>query len=496
MKIVNERARRRGWGRALALLLAVGTLSACSDLLEVDLPAELTDQALEDPAGAETQMVTAVTHFEDGYDNHVDLLFARESAGEVFMCGPCGPYNIPNAHGDFDSFAKSRRFASFLHEKLADEWTVTQVPRRAEFMAIASIYEGASVGWMGQVLCEAAIDGGALMRAEDALAMAEGLLTRAIGEIQATPGGDFAMPSRISSSALAMTYGLRAQVRFAAGNIGGSASDAQMVTQVGGPEFMAYVTREPNRRNEIGSVRNQGGFLDLYDPIDWWAGDTNPATGRPWPDILPFTGYTFLGITSDGRAVHYPSGIPVRWQGTADLLNVGNDHGVVAGAVPDTRVTTRGVEIQGKGGLGYVPTKYPEVDSDIPLVNWQEMVLIRAEAAGGQGAIDLVNQLRAHDNLPLVTYLDGSSPADEIRFMILEERRRALIAEGRYYQSKLQNLDVSWFPRAVGGTRGFGHAYGGGVRFLMPDGEYVNNENMDLDDRATGCNPLEAPVII
>ena len=494
MRIVTERTRRKGWGRALALLLVVGTLSACSDLLEVDLPAELTDQALEDPAGAETQMVTAVTHFEDGYDNHVDLLFARESAGEVFMCGPCGPYNIPNAHGEFDAFAKSRRFASFLHEKLADEWTVTQVPRRAQFMAIASIYEGASVGWMGQVLCEAAIDGGELIRAEAALTMAEGLLTRALGEIQATSGGDFAMPSRIASSALAMTHGLRAQVRFAAGNIGGAASDAQMVTQVGGDEFMAYVTREPNRRNEIGSVRNQGGFLDLYDPIDWWAGDINPATGQPWPDILPFTGYTFLGIEPNGRAVH-DNGIPVRYQGTADLIHIGNDHGVVAGAVPDTRVTTREVEIQGKGGRGFVITRYPDVDSDIPLVNWKEMVLIRAESAGGQGAIDLVNQLRVYDNLPQVTYADPNN-AEQIRFMILEERRRALVAEGRYYQSKLRNLDVSWFPRAVGGTRGFGHAYGGGVRFLMPDGEYINNENMTLDDRATGCNPLEAPVII
>ena len=93
------------------------------------------------------------------------------------------------------------------------------------------------------------------------------------------------------------------------------------------------------------------------------------------------------------------------------------------------------------------------------------MWLIRAEIAGGQGAIDLVNELRDYDDLPRVTYADPNN-AEEIRFMILEERRRALVAEGRYYQSKLKNLDVSWFPRAVGGTRAFGHAYGGGVRFL------------------------------
>ena len=492
MRNLTERTRRTVWGRracaALVLGLAVGVLSGCDTLLDVDLPAELTDQALEDPTGAETQMVTTITHFEDGFDDHIDYAFARESAGEVFMCGPCRPYNIPNDPRYFDSFAKSRRFSNFLHEKLVDEWTVSQVPDRAQFLAISSIYEGASIGWMGQVLCEAAIDGGPLIRADDLMSMAEGLLTRALSEVQAA--GDFAMPSRISSSAMTMTYGLRAQVRWMMGNNSGAMADAQQVPQ----GFVAFVTRESNRRNEIGSVRNHGGFLDLYDPIDWWPGGTNPETGQAWPDVIPFTGYTFLGIMPDGRAVH-DDGIPVRYQGTEGLINVGNDLGVEPDAVPDTRVTHRAVEIQGKGGRGYVPTKYPEVDTDIPLVNWKEMVLIRAEIEGGQGAIDLVNELRMADGLPLVTYADPNN-ATQIQYMIIEERRRALVAEGRFLQTKLQNLDVSWFPRGIGGTRGFGHAFGGGVRFIMPDAEYINNLNLTTADRGTGCNPNEAPVNI
>jgi hypothetical protein len=126
-------------------------------------------------------------------------------------------------------------------------------------------------------------------------------------------------------------------------------------------------------------------------------------------------------------------------------------------------------------------------------VNWQEMVLIRAEAAGGQQAITLVNQLRAAANLPLVTYADPNN-ATQIRYMIIEERRRALYAEARYLQTMLKNPDVAWFPRGVGGTRGFGHKYTGGVRFTMPDGEYINNENLTTADKGTGCKPLEAPV--
>ena len=49
-----------------------------------------------------------------------------------------------------------------------------------------------------------------------------------------------------------------------------------------------------------------------------------------------------------GRAVH-DDGIPVRTEGTTDLLE-GNNIGVEPDAVPDTRVPTRRVEIQGKGG--------------------------------------------------------------------------------------------------------------------------------------------------
>ena len=492
MNNLTEGTRTVGWGRracaALALGLGVGMLSGCDTLLDVNLPSELTDQALEDPTGAETQMVTAVTHFEDAYDFHVDEVFGREDGGEVFMCGPsCGHYQYQVTHGEFDGFSKSRRFANLLHEKLVDEWTVDQVPDRAQFLAISSMYEGASIGWMGQTLCEGAIDGGELLTPSQLLTMATGLFDRALTEIAATPGGDFTMPSRIATSARSMTYGLRAQVKFAAGDLGGAAADAAQVPD----DFLAVATRESNRRNYNGSNRNLGGFLDLYDPIDWWPGGTNPATGQAWPAVVPFTGYTFLGIQPDGRAVH-DDGIPVRYDGTFDKIQQGNDIGVEADAVPDTRVPHRPVEIQGKGGTGFVPTKYGDTD-DVPLVNWKEMVLIRAEDSGGQGAIDLVNQLRAFDDLPLVTYADPND-ALEIQYMIIEERRRALVLEGRYFVTKLLNPDILWFPRSIGGTRGFDHAFRGGVRFLMPGGEYINNTNLGNSVRGTGCNPNEAPI--
>jgi hypothetical protein len=120
------------------------------------------------------------------------------------------------------------------------------------------------------------------------------------------------------------------------------------------------------------------------------------------------------------------------------------------------------------------------------------MILIRAEAEGGQKAIDLVNQLRAADKLPLVTYADPGN-AEQIRYMIIEERRRALYLEGRFYFTKVKNLDLLWFPRHQG--KQFGDArYGGAVRLIMPGSEYDLNPNLTRADRATGCSQYERPV--
>ena len=78
--------------------------------------------------------------------------------------------------------------------------------------------------------------------------------------------------------------------------------------------------------------------------------------------------------------------------------------------------------------------------------------------------------------------------------MIIEERRRALFLEARYFMTKLQNPDLLWFPRDVGATLRGGHQLQGGVRFLMPDNEYHLNENTTIADRATMCDPATRPV--
>ena len=131
----------------------------------------------------------------------------------------------------------------------------------------------------------------------------------------------------------------------------------------------------------------------------------------------------------------------------------------------------------------YNADKYKAEGESIPLVNWREMFLIRAEVEGGQRAIDLVNEIRTADNLPRVTYITGATAtSDQIRYLIIEERRRALYSEGRYFYTKLKNTDLLWFPRNIGAARIAGHNYFGGVRFLMPQNEFELNDNLKLAD--------------
>ena len=103
------------------------------------------------------------------------------------------------------------------------------------------------------------------------------------------------------------------------------------------------------------------------------------------------------------------------------------------------------------------------------------------------------NQLRAFDNLPLITYADPANQ-QQIRYMLIEERRRVLYIEGRFYFTKLKNLDLLWFPRAEGVTATRRTTYQGAVRLLIPLVEFDLNPNLSRADRATGCPQHERPV--
>jgi hypothetical protein len=207
-------------------------------------------------------------------------------------------------------------------------------------------------------------------------------------------------------------------------------------------------------------------------PINYWDGEEpNPVTGQPWPDIIPFTGYLNLAIEANGRAVD-ANGYPVT---TA-----------VAGSVADTRVRTLANQNTQGGAVGHIPQKWTALTDDIPIINWKEMRLIRAEAEPAS-AVQHVNAIRTRDNLPLVTY---NPTGEQIENMIIEERRRALWLEGRFWATKILNTDKLFFPRLEGVDQ-YNHDLLGGVRLVYPLEEYRLNPNLTEEDRGLGCRDNE-----
>jgi hypothetical protein len=321
------------------------------------------------------------------------------------------------------------------------------------------------------------------------------------------------MPFGISPSAQNMAVAIRARIRWANGDLAGAADDAATVLAAA-PAFVAWVTRESGekRRNKIFHMLTDISFSGMLGINDWWDSGVrapNPVTGQLWPDTIPFTGYIFLGIAPDGRTLETNGSVanmPVRW---AEQLrdNAEQPIPLAGGAVPDTRVPHIYKSIQGPGKQE-VPAVYASEDADIPYMTWEELKLIQADremeiggAANLQGAIDIVNEIRAAKSLPLIsgTYLatltDGADDFNEVRYMLIEERRREFFSEGgRYWSTKIQNTDLLWFPRLQGATPFQGYNLQGAVRQLFAGDEYDQNEYFvqrgGLAARGTGCASL------
>jgi hypothetical protein len=487
----GDRTRRKLGG--FVFVVALGSLGACDleRILEVELPASITEESLRSPAGAQLMVNSVITHFECGYsaftyeesgradtwDRHAGA--GAGSGGETYRTdartGGCSTTII--GYNWYQPLMISRSIGFETYDML-NRWTDQQVGNRQRLLATTAIYTAANLTLLGEHFCEMAFDAGPLVPQEQTLALAEEWVGRALDHIAVT--GDFALPTGATKSVQTMAYGLRARIRWARGrdHWPGALADALRVPQ----GYTAWVTREagPLRTNKVWETGTFVGYGHVMGPFAHWRGPVNPVTGQGWPAVIPFTGYLNLGILPDGRAVsndRYPITTTAH-----------------ANAVADHRVRTRVQTVQGPEP-GPVPVKYTSGGDDQPLVGWNDIWLIRAEIEGGQAAIDRVNELRSARGLPLVTYANPGD-ADQILDMIIEERRRDLWLEGRFWSTKIQHPDRLWFPRGFGSSLFQGYAYGGGVTMTMPYSEYELNPNLTLAMRGTGCSAARAPVII
>lgn len=547
-----RKTRQEHWARrgavALVLALSLGALSACDDLLDVELPHLLTDAAIENERSAELQVNSAIALFECSYSSFANTKLGDEgvlesiagAGGDLYRyeeqaeAGVCD--SAVNDNDWLSAMLSSRALLSNdpalfaatsegdgdgVYDRIQNEWELSPATE-ARLSAISSLYVAASLAHMGEYLCEAAIDGSDMLSPSDLLTMAESWINdRALVHIGQVSGGDFEMPNGIASSAQNMAIALRARVRWARGDLAGAASDASSIPD----GFTAWVSRETGetRRNKSYETARAVAYGGMLGVNDWWDPAlyrANPATGEKWarsPDpvtgnmVIPHTGYIFLGIDEDtGRAL-LDGNVPVRW---AEEERDANEDPVplANGAVPDTRVPTEYKGTQGPEKRE-TPARYDSQDDNEPLASWREMRLIQADyqlslgtAAGRLAAIDIVNDLRDFHDLPQIqgTYLasltDGTDDADEVRHMLLEERRRELFTHGgRFLSTKIQNPDVMWFPRDEGNTPFQGYQLGGAVRTLFVLDEYTQNQHFidagGLDARGAGCDASVRPYL-
>jgi hypothetical protein len=490
------------------LAAAVAVLAGCDSLLDVELPGTVTDDALESPRSAEVLVVSVIAQTECAYSrlvsgnaagnedvfiqwDEMDGAFQyQEIVGGGASCGSGGD----DGYDWFDPFQKARYLGERFDEILSEfsdgdvnPFLSPSFASRQELLAVNAIYTAVPFAVLGEYLCEVAFDGGPLVTPAGALQRAEDWATLAIQRVEALPAGDMTVPYGIATSAREMAYGLRARIRWAQGDLPNADLDAQEVSQ----GFVAYVTRDggldADRENDVYVAHHEHNYVELAGPVDWWSpllGRTNPVTSTAWADPIPFTGYIDLAIDdADGRAI----------DANQNAITVASATGT---GVPDPRVPTRsGVAVASDTlaqPIYFGQGKYTEFFDPIPLVNWEEMWLIRAEADEAN-AVTLVNDIRNHYVLPNVTYAPTGGAVED---MILEERRRSLFLEGRFWSVKIRNGDKLWFPRGDGASDANprGESLGGAVRMLMQEAEFQLNDNFTQAERNTQCDPNERPI--
>ncbi len=163
----------------------------------------------------------------------------------------------------------------------------------------------------------------------------------------------------------------------------------------------------------------------------------------------------------------------VRFNNTNGTVTVDSTfRNVTFNGVVDSRVA---VVDAGRGGS--LPTvrlwtqqKYRALTDPIPIATWREALLIRAEVAGGQTAVGIINVLHARVGLPLFQ----STVETVIQAQVQEERRRELFVEGhRLFDTIRFNIPLR--PAVGAPFPNGGGTYGANKCLPLPDIERLNN---------------------
>ena len=406
-------ARRAGL-QLLALLAAAGLaggLTACDSLLEVKLPGDVTEDALDDPALADILVNSVIADFECAYNNytfgsaaHSDEMW--QSSGNLvhrnwgqrkitndfanYVTGTCGAWG----YGLWTTMHTARFQSEDVFERISGFEGVEEKDLK---LATAATYGAFMYTYFGEAFCEVTIDGGAPMAPQAVLTLAQEKFESALQLAQSS--GDATMIN-------AARVGL-ARVRLDRGDHQGARQAAEPV-----PEgFLLNATRG----SDFSYRENKGRTL--------YVEERHHSVAPGFRDL--------------------------EWKG-----------------VPDPRVH---VTDQGRFGLDgvtelWASDKWPSRDTPIPIAKWAEARLIVAESAANTGdeatAVAIINDLHARAGLP------GYDPATDgpLSDHIIQERSRELFQEGGHRLNDMLRFGLPFFE----GTDHVGGTYGNTTCFPLP----------------------------
>ncbi|MBX6333038.1 MAG: RagB/SusD family nutrient uptake outer membrane protein [Gemmatimonadaceae bacterium] len=433
----------RGRRALVALLTAAGVATACNtgQLLDVKAPDRVPAEILDDPKQAALMVNSAVGDFECAFGAYVvveglisdeladaqlgaaawpyDRRDANTQPGGIYGGNPCTSNQNP---GIYTPLSTARWSADAALTKL-QAWTDEEVgSNRTALIAKAALYAGLSYSAMGMSMCSAAFDLSAPIDQQAMFARAEERFTTAIAE--GTSAGE--------TDIVTAAYVGRARVRLFQGNLPGAADDAAHVPP--GFVFEASAGSDDNRRyNRVFAVTTQFGFYTV-DPQS-----RNLIVG---PTVMP------------GAA---PDPLP-------------------AGFVVDPRSQADSMPTRAADGVSQIwaPHRYESDATPLPIATYDEAQLILAETQDPATAVATINALRDVYGLPHYT---GATDAASVRTLIIDERRRALFAQG------FRNYDIERFALPLVPAPGTdyplkGGTYGNTTCLPLPDIERFNNPNV------------------
>lgn len=418
-------------------------LTACDTgrLLDANAPDRVDASTLDGPGTAALLVNSAIGDFECaiGSADLVEAIISDEFADA--QLGAAGwPYDRRDANtqtngiygtagctsaqnpGIYLPLSTARWSADHILAKL-QAWSDAEVQNRQFLIARAALYAGFSYSMMGMSMCEAAFDLQAQVDQGKMFQLAEDRFSTAITAAQAV-GGPSADSIRYAA------YVGRARVELFQGNTAGAAQDAGFVPA--GFVFNASAGSDDARR-----------YNRVYS-----------ATGQ-------FGDYTIdqhsLNLTTEG---------------------------VVDPRSAAIQTSTRPADAT---STIYEPAKYTSDASPIRIASWDEAQLIIAETqmtASPTTAIATINALRdaynaANPSGTQLKHYSGATDAASVKQLVIDERRRALFAEG-FRNYDMQRFQIAW-PADEAPNAPFplkGGQYGNTTCLPLPDIERFNNPNV------------------